>query len=340
MTEKKQTIVGRLSSLMLSGFFRLFLFLLLLLLLASLLKPETFLRAANFKSMAKQLTEYGLMSFGMTICLISGGIDLSVVYIANLSSIIAALFIIRMTPLCAAPAAAGIALAAALIALCVGAACGILNGALISYLHIPAMLATLGTTQLYLGLGVVITGGSTVSQIPGPITTVGNAAVFGVPLVFLVFCVCAVVMTLLMSKTRFGLRVYMIGTNDKAALFAGLRIKKILIQTYMLSGIIGAMAGLSTLSRMNSAKPDYGSSYTIQCILIAVLGGVDPNGGFGSMACVALAVIILQVLSSFLNMFPSISNFYRDLIWGATLILVMILNKTLEKRRSEKMRNA
>lgn len=334
MTDKKsQPLV---QTLLLSNFARLLVFLVLLFLAGSIFKPITFLRTANFQSMSKQLVEYGLMSFGMAICMISGGIDLSVVYTANLSSIIGAILIKQLTQMYPS-AQMVVSLVAMVISLGIGTLCGLINGLLVSRLHIPAMLATLGTSQLYMGLGVVITGGSTVSQIPGPLTEVGRAMVMGIPVVFIVFCVVATVMTLLMQKTRFGTQVYLVGTNEKAAHFAGLRIQKILIQVYILSGIISALAGLSTLSRVNSAKADYGSSYTIQCILIAVLGGVNPNGGFGSMICVALAVLILQVLSSFLNMFPSVSNFYRDLIWGVTLILLMVLNKTLEKQSKAKL---
>ena len=105
----------------------------------------------------------------------------------------------------------------------------------------------------------------------------------------------------------------------------------------MLSGIVSAVAGLLSLARINSAKADFGSSYTMQTIRISVLGGINPDGGFGSIPGVAIAVLILQMLSSYLNMFPSISNYYRDLIWGVALIAVLIMNFTIEKRRMAKL---
>ena len=94
----------------------------------------------------------------------------------------------------------------------------------------------------------------------------------------------------------------------------------------MISGLLASVAGLIMMARANSAKADYGAPYTLQCVLIAVLGGVDPNGGFGKIGGVTLAIFILQFLSSGLNMFNSVSNFYRDVIWGGVLILVLVFN--------------
>lgn len=127
------------------------------------------------------------------------------------------------------------------------------------------------------------------------------------------------------------------GTNAKCAMFAGIKNKEIIIRTYMLSGLISGCAGLLSLARINSAKADFGTSYTMQCILIAVLGGINPNGGFGSIPGVAIAVLILQMLSSYLNTFPDVSNYYRDSIWGLALIGVLIINFMIEKRKTAKL---
>ena len=296
--------------------------------IACVTKPSEFIKIGNFQTMAKQLSEYGLMAIGVGICMISGGIDLSTVYIANLCGIIAGLMM---------QGNGSIALAI-LVALIVGMICGAFNGFLVSYLKIPAMLATLGTYQLFMGIAIIFSGGSTVSGIPEGYTGFATTALFGyVPLSFVVFLILIVVMTFIMSKTKFGTRVYLVGTNEKAAKFAGIHCNAVLIRTYMLSGLVSAVAGLLSLARINSAKADFGSSYTMQCILIAVLGGVNPNGGFGTIPGIAVAVVILQMMSSSLNMFPSISNYYRDLIWGIALIGVLIINFVLDKRRNQRL---
>ena len=290
-------------------------------------KGTSFLNVGNLQSMAKTLTEYGLMAVGCGITMISGGIDLSTVYIANLCGIVAGLTMNE----------SGFSIVVAIIvALIVGAACGIFNGFLVSVLKIPAMLATLGTYQLYMGIAVVASKGSTVSGVTS-FSSFAYMTVAGIPMPFIVFVLMIVVISFIMGKTKFGKRVHLVGTNEKASKFAGINTVSVLIRTYMLSGIVSAVAGLLSLSRINSAKADFGSSYTMQTILISVLGGINPDGGFGSIPGVAIAVLILQMLSSYLNMFPSISNYYRDLIWGVALIAVLIMNFTIEKRRMAKL---
>lgn len=299
----------------------------IILAVSGITKGTSFLNVGNLQSMAKTLTEYGLMAVGCGITMISGGIDLSTVYIANLCGILAGLTMNESS--------SSIVLAI-IVALVVGALCGIFNGFLVSVLKIPAMLATLGTYQLYMGIAVVASKGSTVSGVTS-FSSFAYMTVAGIPMPFIVFVLIIVVISFIMGKTKFGKRVHLVGTNEKASKFAGINNVSVLIRAYMLSGIVSAVAGLLSLSRINSAKADFGSSYTMQTILISVLGGINPDGGFGSIPGVAIAVLILQMLSSYLNMFPSISNYYRDLIWGVALIAVLIMNFTIEKRRMAKL---
>lgn len=299
----------------------------IILAVSGITKGTSFLNVGNLQSMAKTLTEYGLMAVGCGITMISGGIDLSTVYIANLCGILAGLTMNESS--------SSIVLAI-IVALVVGALCGIFNGFLVSVLKIPAMLATLGTYQLYMGIAVVASKGSTVSGVTS-FSSFAYMTVAGIPMSFIVFVLMIVVISFIMGKTKFGKRVHLVGTNEKASKFAGINTVSVLIRTYMLSGIVSAVAGLLSLSRINSAKADFGSSYTMQTILISVLGGINPDGGFGSIPGVAIAVLILQMLSSYLNMFPNISNYYRDLIWGVALIAVLIMNFTIEKRRMAKL---
>ncbi len=299
----------------------------IILAVSGITKGTSFLNVGNLQSMAKTLTEYGLMAVGCGITMISGGIDLSTVYIANLCGILAGLTMNESS--------SSIVLAI-IVALVVGALCGIFNGFLVSVLKIPAMLATLGTYQLYMGIAVVASKGSTVSGVTS-FSSFAYMTVAGIPMPFIAFVLMIVVISFIMGKTKFGKRVHLVGTNEKASKFAGINTVSVLIRAYMLSGIVSAVAGLLSLSRINSAKADFGSSYTMQTILISVLGGINPDGGFGSIPGVAIAVLILQMLSSYLNMFPNISNYYRDLIWGVALIAVLIMNFTIEKRRMAKL---
>ena len=305
---------------------RLIIILVVLLFVTGITKSSQFLNVGNIQSIGKQLTEYGLMSLGMGVCMLSGGIDLSTVYIANLCGISAGLIIQSNTS-----GAAGIVLACVVA----GALCGIFNGFLVSFLNIPPMLATLGSYELYMGISIVLSQGSTVSA-DGRFNILSAMTIFGIPLPFILFLLCTVILTLIMSKTSFGNKVYLVGTNAKSSKFAGINVKKTTLCCYMISGILSAIAGLVSLSRLNSAKADFGTSYTMQTILVAVLGGINPDGGFGNIPGIAFAVIILQTLSSYLNQFPSISNYYRDMIWGVALLAVLVFNITISKKRAKK----
>lgn len=308
---------------------RLVLVLVLLLVFFAAIRPGPFFALRTWQSMALQFPEFGLMALGVMLTMFTAGIDLSVVAIANVTSICAALVLREAL---AGEAGGGRVIEAVLIALAialvVGAICGAINGALIAILKIPPILATLGTLELFGGVAIILTGGKPVSGIPQAFGSVFAAKIGGlVPMPLVIFAICALIIGLVLGLTGFGTKILLLGTNETAAHFSGMRITGLLLKTYILSGIMAAMAGLVMLANYNSAKADYGASYTLLTVLIVVLGGVNPNGGRGRIAGVILAIVMLQVLSSGLNMFPNISNFYRPLIWGGVLLFVIVANE-------------
>lgn len=304
---------------------RLVVILLVLLLLFAAIRPSNFANSYTWISMAVSFPEFGLMALGVMVCMITGGIDLSVVGIANLSSIAAAMVMLALVPAGSEAGGSGTAIAVAIVvALVVGALAGILNGILVAVVKIPAILATLGTLELFIGISIVLTAGSPISGLPIEYSNLMAARIGGViPMQFVVFLVAVALVAIVMGRTTFGTKVHMLGSNATSAKFSGLNSTSLLIRTYLFSGVLSAMAGLVMLANYNSAKADYGLVYTLLTVLIVVLGGVNPNGGHGRLIGVVLAIVILQILSSGLNLFPQISNFYRDLIWGGVLLLVI-----------------
>jgi simple sugar transport system permease protein len=294
----------------------------------SLLNPGRFLSYDNFTSMCFQFPELGIFSLAVMTSLIIGGIDLSVVSVANLASLSAAFLLVRAGP----AGSGGFHVAAAIgLALATGALCGLFNGWLIGYLGITPLLATLGTMQLFMGMAFVLTKGHAVAGYPGTFQTLGNGLLLYLPVPLLVFLLCAAATQILLSCTILGLRLAMMGTNPVAAVFAGLRVRRLQLQAYALCGLLAGIGGLLIAARTNSAKADYGSSYLLQAVLVAILAGVNPRGGFGSAWGILLAVLALQFLSSGLNLLqfhewagPYINNFTKELTWGALLLLVMV----------------
>lgn len=304
---------------------RLYVILAALALFFFIVRPESFLSVGTWQSMAIQFPEFGILALGVMVTMISGGIDLSVVGIANMTAITAAVTMLSIAPPSGdgGPVAAAIAVSVVL-ALFIGALAGAFNGFLVAKVRIPAILTTLGTLALFTGIAIVITGGKPKSGLPMLYSEVFGGKVAGlIPVQLVVFLVAALVIAFLLNRTAFGVKLYAIGTNATATRFSGVNSTSILVRTYLISGLFAAVAGLVMLANYNSAKADYGTTYTLLTVLILVLGGVDPNGGSGRLTGVVLAIAILQILSSGLNMFPEISNFYRPLIWGAVLLLVI-----------------
>jgi len=300
----------------------------------SLLDPGRFLTYDNLVSMCFQFPELGIFSLAIMVSLITGGIDLSVISIGNLTGILAALILTRATA--AGPSAPGIVVcvaAAIATALAASVFCGWINGFLISRFAITPILATLGTMQLFMGVALVITKGRAVADYPEAAQFIGNGTLAGVPVPLIIFLVLACLVQVTLSRTRLGLHLSLLGTNPVAARFSGLDLRRLLSKTYVLTALLSGIAGLVIISRTNSAKADYGSSYLLQAVLVAVLGGVNPRGGFGSAWGVLLAVLSLQFLSSGLNMLqlsetigPYINNFTKEFTWGALLLLMMLIN--------------
>lgn len=302
----------------------------------SLLRPTMFFTLDNFSSMAFQFPEFGLLAMAIMLTLLSGGIDLSIVGVANLSGILAALVLTRLLP---AEASALQVILYSLLALATslvtGLTCGLINGLLIAVVGITPILATLGTMELFTGIAIVITKGAAVFGFPELITFMGNGSLWIFPVPFLIFVLAAAVFAIILNKTAFGAELQLLGTNPVAARFSGLNNTKLLLQTYMLSGFLAALSGIVVLARTNSAKADYGSSYTLQAVLIAVLGGVNPAGGFGRVGGLVLAILTLQFLSSGFSMLR-FSNFFKEFIWGAVLLVVMVINYLTNTRRERR----
>ena len=296
--------------------------------LMGILSPERFLSEQNLTSMAFQFPEFAILALAITLVMMTGGIDLSVVGIANLSAVVAALILTEFAgpnlPLQASLLWLGFALGASLL---IGAMAGLLNGTLVAFLGLPPILATLGSGLVFTGFAIALTGGSAVMGFPEVVAWIGNSQMLGLPTPLLIFIMLAVALHFLMTRTAFGIRISMFGTNPLAALYAAVDVKGMLLKVYMLSGLFASVAGMVIMSRANSAKADYGSSYLLLSVLIAVLGGVNPYGGYGRVVGVVLAVLSMQFLSSGLNMLQ-VSNFARELIWGALLLFVMTTNTT------------
>ncbi len=306
------------------------------LLLMLMLTGQQFFRVGNFQSMAFQLPELGILSLAMMVTMLTGGINLSIIATANLCGIITATILTNFI----SPETAGAgSWAIILLAICAGlltaTIIGFLNGFLIAKVDVSPILATLGTMILLNGLAIVLTRGYVISGLPEPVRFIGNGLILGVPMPMLIFIACAASMTLILNRTPLGANLYMIGSNPTATYFAGVNNTGVLMRTYLISGLYSGIAAIIMISRFNSAKADYGESYLLMTVLASVLGGTNPYGGFGKVSGLVIALIILQLVSSGLNLL-GVSNFLTIAIWGMIIILVFVVNYLTEQYRQKR----
>lgn len=287
----------------------------------------TFFSLYNFQSMSAQVPELALLALGVMLAMVAGngGIDLSGIALANLSGITA--FLLMRDWISADDYPMTFTLFFAATALVIGLLGGMINGALIAFAGLTPIIATLGTQLFFTGIAVILTNGSAVGLgYIEPLDDFGNTPVLGAPMCFTLFVVIAVVLGVALRYTPFGFKLYLMGSNAKAARYAGIPQRRMLFLTYTICGVLAAVAGIIIAARTSSVKWDYGSSYVLIAILIVVMAGVRPEGGYGRIICVVLSATALQMLSSLFN-FMDISNFFRDCAWGLLLLFFLAISR-------------
>lgn len=274
--------------------------------------------------MLKNIVEKGIVALPMTLIIITAGIDLSVGNILVLSCMLGAMV-------------AGVAgeIPALLISLVVGAACGILNGLIISKVKISPMVTTLATMYLYLGLARGLSEGESVYSYN--VTAVLGTTKIGefFPIQIVIFIILAIVFVYLLHSTAWGRKLYAVGLNPNAAEYAGINTNKLLMQIYTIAGIISALAGLIFLGRFTSVKYDAGTNFNLNVITIVVLGGTSINGGVGNMKGTLLATLIIATLNSGLTVL-NIPIDVQTIVQGVVLMIALIAYAVVSVRSKKK----
>ncbi len=282
----------------------------------------------NIRSMAYQLPIIGFLAVGMMFTMLTGGINLAIVSNANLNGLIICLTLSWMTNSStlvrnnmkqATLGQVAIAIAAGIV---VSALIGVIHGFMVAWLRIPALLVTLGTMTLIIGINEAATRGYTISGFPAYITDIGNGRLLGIPLPMILFALSCVLAWVLLNRTRFGFSLYMMGANETAARFSGVNIMKITILQYVVSSLFASLTSLVMIGQLNSIKANYYESYVLVAVLACFLGGVDPNGGFGRLASVIIATVILQFISSGFNLLR-MDPYMVTAMWGGIVILLI-----------------
>lgn len=292
----------------------------------SIFLPEKFLTVINFQSMASQFPEYGLFAMAIMLTMITGGIDLSVVSIANLSGVVGAMVLASHVKAQALGISPGTIIFLAIIAtLIVSFVCGLVNGLVITAVSVPAIIATLGTNGLFMGIAIILTEGHGIRGFPEEFLFIGSGTILGIPMPLIIFVVVALIVSLMLKKSAQGFKMYMLGSSPIVTRFSGINNNAVLVKTYLFSALLAGIAAIIIISRVNSMRPGYGYAYLLLAVLLAILGGTNPAGGRGGVLGLCMAIVILQVLQSGLNIL-GFNPFLKKFIWGLILILFMVVN--------------
>ncbi|HVO19901.1 MAG TPA: ABC transporter permease [Anaeromyxobacter sp.] len=314
-----------------------------ILVLMSALNPQRFPTVGNFVSMSYQLPIIAFLSLGMMVTMVSGGINLAIIATANFTGIVTVLILKAVAGDAADEAGMGVALLAMAGGLAAALAVGAVTGWLIAYVEVPAILATLAVMTLLNGVNLVITKGYTLSGFPDFLINVGNGMAGPVPIPFLILVGVVALMAVFLGRTRTGLSLYLLGSNPVAAEYSNIHVRAVLVRVYLLSAGFAALTAFIMMGQLNSVKANYAESYLLVSVLACFLGGVDPFGGAGTLTGMVLAVVILQVVSTGVNLLR-MDPFFIQALWGF-IILVLIAANYLggalrERRRLRTARQA
>ena len=281
----------------------------------SLLSP-VFLTAPNLINIMQQSAINAIVALGMTLVIITAGIDLSVGPVAALAGVV-----------CASLMVAGVPVPVAVIAaLLMGALYGLFNGVLIAYAGLQPFIVTLGGLSLCRALALIYTGGNPIFGIPASFRSFINGSFMGIPSPILIAAVIAFILWVVLTKTPLGEYIFAVGGNEEAARVCGVPVAKTKIAVYMISGVLASVAALILVGRLGAAEPTLGNLWEMNAIAAAAIGGSSLMGGKGSVLGTILGAIILGSLTNGFTLL-NIQSFYQLLATGIIIIVAMLVDR-------------
>jgi ribose transport system permease protein len=294
---------------------------LILLFVALWIASPNFLTATNLSSVVRQTAVINIMALGMTIIIITGGIDLSVGSILGLAGLLGTMAMEAGTSI-----VVGVG-----IGLLTGLICGFLNGFMITQLKIAPFIVTLGTLGIYRGAALIISNGLPVHNVPPAFSFLGEGTVLGIPFVLWLLVICGVAVHIILEHTRLGRYAFAIGSSPAAAVYAGIPVTFHTTSVYAIGGLLTGLGGMIEASRLMTGQPTAGTGYELQAIAAVVIGGGSLRGGEGSVVGTLVGAFIMGLLSNGSDLL-GISNYVQQVVIGAVIILAVAADE-LRKRR-------
>lgn len=285
---------------------------------------DSFLTQSNLMTLLRQMTNNVFLTLGVMMCIIIGGIDISVGSVFALGGTVAAGMIAHYNM----PIAVSI-----LIGLLAGAACGAFNGFFVSVVKVPAFIATMAMLNIARGISYLMTNAEPIRCTEKAFTKLGTGRLGILPLPVIYAVVWIVIVWLFLNKTRMGRYVYAVGGNIEAAKFSGINIKVVQFTVHTISGFLAAWAGIVMAARMYSGQPAVASGWEMDAVAASALGGVSLMGGSGSVVSAMIGVMIIGVLKNGLNLM-NVNSFWQLIIQG--LVVLAAVSVDMVKQRTQK----
>ena len=284
----------------------------------------TFITGNNIINIARQVSYYGIASIGMTFVILIAGIDLSIGSIITLVNVVCAYLMVngQMNMWLAV-----------LIALIMATAIGVLNGAMVASIGIPALIATFASQTVFEGIAYLISGGRPIAGFGANFGIFGRWSLGPVPICALLMILCFALGSFILNKTYFGRYFYAIGGNEEAAELSGIRVNRVKYLIYALSGFFAGLAGIVLLSRAGSAQSTVGKGLEFDVITCVVLGGVSVNGGVGRMSGVVAGVLIIGSLTNGMILMD-VSEYTQMVVKGIVLAVAVGIDCMSKKRQA------
>ena len=344
-SNKKESNNNALMMTLLKG--RTFIVLIVLLIFFSI-TANNFLSVNTLLLIGKHVALYGIIAIGMTYVIITGGIDLSVGAVVGLAGMVAGGLLQKGLTL----QFAGVTIyfsvpLVVIITIIVGALIGVINGIIITKFNVAPFIATLGTMYICRGFANLHSNGATYSDLKG-YEGLGNqgwtffgSTLFGIPVGLIILAIMAVIFAFILKKTVFGWHVFSIGGNEKAAKLSGVKVDKVKILVYMISGICAAVVGIIACSQLAAAHPATGESWEMNAIAAAVLGGTSMAGGIGTIGGKIVGAFVIGVINDGMVM-CGVSEFWQMVIKGLVIIVAVVIDqfqRNMEAKMALKARN-
>jgi ribose transport system permease protein len=294
---------------------------LIVLFVALTIASPNFFTSTNLSSVVRQTAVINIMALGMTMIIITGGIDLSVGAILAMGGVVGTMAMEK-----------GFAIpTGVLVGILTGFGCGLANGLMITQLRIQPFIVTLGTLGIFRGTTLIITNGLPVHQIPQQFSYMGEGNLLGVPFVLWILVACAIVTHILLEHTRLGRYTFAIGSNREAAVYAGIPVNFHTTAVYAIGGMLTGLAGMIEASRLMTGQPTAGQGYELQAIAAVVIGGGSLQGGEGSVMGTLVGAFIMGLLSNGSDLL-GVSPYLQQAIIGAVIILAVTLDEVRKRR--------